>query len=150
MRGIAGAVVAALLLAACGGGPGLEGYFEQVADIGRVQDIRSAAIVGSTPSRDEIVEVVELRREGLRELRAIEPPDEIAALHREFAGALERVVTLAEAFLRDTEGLDGDAFLGALAERTEIDEAQRRFQAFCRALEIEGESLGFPGIDLNC
>jgi hypothetical protein len=139
-----------LLLTSCGGGPSLESYFEQVADIGRVQNIRSAAIVGSTPTRDEIVEIVDLRRTGLQELRSIDPPDDVAGLHREFAGALERMITLAEAFLRDTGDLDERAFAEALARTTEIDEAQRRFVAFCRALEIEGESLGLADIDLNC
>ncbi|NIS35721.1 MAG: hypothetical protein GWN07_40565 [Actinobacteria bacterium] len=145
------AVIAlAALVTACGGGPDLEGYFDQVAEIGRVQNIRSAAIAGATPDRDDIAEIVDLRRDGLRELRAIEAPDDVAGLHNEFVGAFERVVTLAEAFLRDTEGLDDRAFTEALSASVEIDEAQRRFSAFCRALEIEAAGLGVPDVDLSC
>ncbi|MDX1691373.1 MAG: hypothetical protein R3290_10155 [Acidimicrobiia bacterium] len=146
------AVLFAVLMTACGGGSALEDYYELMAEIGRDQDARSAEIVapGTTPARTQIAEIVDLRRQALEELRRIEPPDEVAGLHGEFVGSLEEVVTLAETFLADTEDLDARAFAEALANSTEIDEAQRRFTAFCRTLEIEADALDVGPVDLSC
>ena len=145
-------VTAAIVVVACGGGDGLEAYYERLATIGREQNTGSANIVaaGSAPTREQIREIVDLRRSALDELQSIEPPDDVAGLHREFVGSLERLVTLAESFLRDSATMSPQDFTVALSSTTEIDEAQRRFTAFCRTLEFEADGLGVGPVDLSC
>ena len=146
------ALTVALALAACGGGSDpIAEYISSTAAITEqmTRDAFDALPPGAAPTREQVTEVVAVRRAALVAISELEAPGEMAPEHQALTLAMGRFVQAGEEFLAEAATLDPEGFLAALEASTHIDAIANEVGVACAAWEQRAADLG-SAVELGC
>lgn len=145
-------LIAVVVLAACGGGSDpIADYIASTALITEqmTRDAFAALPPGAAPTRQQVTDVVEVRRTALAAISALQAPTEMTPEHQALTLAMGRFVEAGEEFLAETATLDPPGFLAALEASTDIDAIADEVGVACAAWERRAADLGTP-VELGC
>lgn len=144
-------IALALITTACAGDDGAGEYLGNVAAINETmaRDTFAALPRDADPTWDRVQGVFRARSAGLGSLSELTPPERLSVHHDAYVITLRALIDEMKRFMVDTQDLDDESFLNALAGTETLRALAEAVGRACSALQAEGNETG-PGTELRC
>jgi hypothetical protein len=111
--------------------------------------IRDVVPPQTAVTREQVVEVTEIRRSTLVNLEALQPPGAVGPEHAAIIATYSAFVDASQAFLAATSDLDPEQFEEALLSSDEVGASQDLVETACQAMADRAAALGHE-VALDC